>query len=317
MKYIMQGIVVSREREREIVQNMNQKSDKIMFRFLLIYSLFGICISFYYDTWIIGFSIAGLCILSWFVIKMLLPEYELHRYVASVFLGVFVGAFIYQMHGLFEMHFFAFIGSAALIVYQNWKLQIPLIVVVLSHHALFGFLQYSGVPDVYFTQLQYMDLQTFLYHGSLATAVVIVCGYWAFRFRRMTTEEAVKSYALASSMEELTKVNETLDQMVLDRTRELENKNAQLTGYAFINSHLLRAPLANIIGLSDLLSREMRGKIENEELLEKFQISCHELDQVIRLLGEYLSKESVYSPHQLNSFQNRIVQIAKEIKEMA
>ena len=30
--------------------------------------------------------------------------------------------FIYQMHGLFEMHFFAFIGSAILITYQNWKL---------------------------------------------------------------------------------------------------------------------------------------------------------------------------------------------------
>lgn len=312
----MQKLTISPEKEREIVHHMNQKSDKIMLRFLLIYSFFGIGISFYYDTWIIGFSIAGLCIACWYIIKSLMPNADLHRYVASAFLGVFVGTFIYQMHGLFEMHFFAFIGSAALIVYQNWKLQIPLIVVVLGHHAVFGFMQYSGVPDIYFTQLQYMDLQTFLYHGSLATAVVIVCGYWAFRFRRMTTEEAVKSHALSVSMEEMKTINETLDQMVLDRTRELENKNLQLTGYAFINSHLLRAPLANIIGLSEMLAHEMKGKIENKELLEKFQISCHELDQVIRLLGEYLSKESVYSPHQLNSFQNRIVEIAKEIKEM-
>ncbi len=120
---------------------------------------------------------------------------------------------------------------------------------------------------------------------------------------------------LQRTNDELSLINETLDRMVLDRTRELENRNTQLTGYAFINSHLLRAPLANIIGLSDALKHEMK-EMENRELFEKFQYSCYELDQIIRLLGEFLSEESVYSDYQLNALQSRIVNIAKEIKEM-
>ncbi len=227
----METLVLSTEKEQEIVRAMNLRSDIIMFRFLMVYSLFGIGISFYYDTWMIGLSLAGLCVASWFVIKLLLPNGELHRYVASGFLGVFVGAFIYQMHGLFEMHFFAFIGSAILIVYQNWRLQIPLIAVVVLHHGVFAFLQYSGVPDIYFTQLQYMDLHTFIYHACLAAAVVIICGYWGFRFRKMTIMEAVKSHALSVSMEEMKSLNlnlQRLSKSLQVKNSAFEEKNKEL-----------------------------------------------------------------------------------------
>lgn len=226
------------EQERAVVAEMNERSDVIMFRFLLVYAIFGVAISFYYDTWIIGLSIGALSIGSWFFVKAMLPQLSLHRYVSSAFLGVFVGSFIYQMHGLFEMHFFAFIGSAILIVYQNWKLQIPLITVVVIHHASFAFLQYSGVPDIYFTQLQYMDLQTFIYHTSLAAAVVVICGYWAYRFRNMTIKEALKSIQLSKSMDEMSQLNTKLQKLsaslkaknnaIEDKNKELEENKLQL-----------------------------------------------------------------------------------------
>src|SRR3982751_2068953 len=62
---------------------------------------------------------------------------------------IFMAQYIYQMHGLFEMHFFAFIGSAILITYQNWKLQIPMLLVVVIHHLAFGYLQNSGIENIY------------------------------------------------------------------------------------------------------------------------------------------------------------------------
>lgn len=207
--------------EEEIVSSMNQQADKLMLWFLMAYSLFGVGISVYYGTWLIGLSVAALCMLSWFVIKWLLPDKNLHRYVASAFFGVFVGTFIYQMHGLFEMHFFAFIGSAILIIYQNWKLQIPLILVVVLHHAAFAYLQYSGIPDIFFTQLQYMDLQTFIYHASLAATVVVICGYWAHRFRSMTIMEAIRSQKLSASMEEMQELNNRLQKI----SKALQSKN--------------------------------------------------------------------------------------------
>lgn len=218
-------------REYEIVRSMNQQADKLMLRFLLVYSFFGIGISYYYDTWIIGISVAALCMLSWFALKALLPNSNLHRYVASGFLGVFVGTFIYQMHGLFEMHFFAFIGSAILIVYQNWRLQIPMILVVVVHHASFAYLQYTGVPDIYFTQLQFMDLHTFIYHVALAATVVGICGYWAYRFRQMTILEAMRSHKLNESMVEMNELNlklRKLSTVLKSKNVAIEEKNREL-----------------------------------------------------------------------------------------
>lgn len=218
--------IVALQNEAELVRDMNNKADKLMFRFLLAYALFGVAISFKYDTWMVGLSVAALSMVSWFVIKLLLPNHSLHRYVASGFLGVFVGTFIYQMHGLFEMHFFAFIGSAILIVYQNWKLQLPLILFVVVHHAVFAYMQYSGVPDVYFTQLQYMDLETFIYHAGLAATVVVICGYWAFRFRKMTILEAIRSNELSVSMDQMKQMNAKLHKL----SSVLKQKNAAFEG---------------------------------------------------------------------------------------
>lgn len=222
---------VNKEKQKQIMQELNRRSDVFLFRFLLAYSVFGIFISFYYDTWLIGFSVAGLAMLAWFVLKALVPNGSWHRFAASGFLGVFVASFIYQMHGLFEMHFFAFIGSAILIVYQDWRMQIPLITFVVVHHATFAFLQYTGVPDIYFTQLEFMDLQTFIYHTSLALTVVIVCGYWAHHFRKLTIADAVKAEQLNLKVNQSKKLNKRLSEMseaLKVKNRELEDHKRKL-----------------------------------------------------------------------------------------
>mgnify|MGYP001487285652 CR=1 FL=1 len=227
----MQNLKLSKDEEANVMAALNKRSDQFTFRFLMIYSLFGIFISFYYDTWMIGVGTAALALGSWFILKALLPTAGLHRYVASGFFGVFVGTFIYQMHGLFEMHFFAFIGSAILIVYQNWKYQIPMIGFVVVHHAVFAFMQYTGVPDVYFTQLEYMSLHTFIYHASLAVAVVIVCGYWAHHFRKLTMDNAVKEIALNKRIamtQQLNKKLELATEKLKTQNKELEDNKSKL-----------------------------------------------------------------------------------------
>ena len=101
--------------------------------------------------------------------------------------------FIYQMHGLFEMHFFAFIGSALLITYQQWKLQIPLTIAVVIHHGLLGYLQDLGYSRVYLTQLNNFDLQTFIIHATLAAIVFFICGLWAYQLRQNNERQIVQT----------------------------------------------------------------------------------------------------------------------------
>lgn len=184
-------------------KEINQKSDTFIVRFLFAHVAFSLFLATFYDTWLLAISVGSLSLISWYLIKLTLPNTQLHQYVASMFFGVYVGLFIYQMHGLFEMHFFAFIASAILITYQNWKLQVPLILFVGLHHGAFAYAQFIGTQEVYFTQLEYMDLQTFIFHISLAVTVVTICGFWAHNLRIATIQNAIKSKELESSNSKL------------------------------------------------------------------------------------------------------------------
>jgi len=119
---------------------------------------------------------------------------------------------------------------------------------------------------------------------------------------RTTVEE------LNQSNEELTSLNDGLDLIVQNRTAELEERNYQLTEYAFINSHLLRAPLARVLGLTDLIRMETTDP-KTEELMDKLFNSCEELDEIIRLMSTQLSDGSILSQTQKEDLKNRINEI--------
>jgi hypothetical protein len=152
------------------------KADRIIRWLLLVMYVFGFFIAFFYETWLVAFGVGSLCLFAYFITKKLLPDSNLYQYVLSAICAIFAAQYIYQMHGMAEMHFWVFISSTALIIYQNWRLQIPIILIVYIHHGTFAYLQYIGFSEVYFTQLDYMDLTTFLFHAVLATGVCFVSG---------------------------------------------------------------------------------------------------------------------------------------------
>ncbi len=96
-----------------------------------------------------------------------------------------------------------------------------------------------------------------------------------------------KNNEIETMNEELTSLNESLEETVLHRTQELETQNTQLTEYAFINSHLLRAPLSRILGLSYLLTKEATS-IKDQELLNALMASTNEMDAIIRRISDIL-----------------------------
>jgi tetratricopeptide (TPR) repeat protein len=78
----------------------------------------------------------------------------------------------------------------------------------------------------------------------------------------------------------VTELNLNLEKKVVERTKALEHQNIKLNEYNFINAHKLRAPLASILGLINLLKEPQ--KIEDQRLLlDHLHTSAQRLDKVI------------------------------------
>ena len=304
-------------------REIDLKANKRIEPLLVLMFFFGIFIAFFYDTWLVAFGVGSLCLLAYVLTKKLLPESNLYQYVFSAVSAIYAAQYIYQMHGMAEMHFWVFISSTILIIYQNWKLQLPLILIVVLHHGAFAYLQYIGYKGIYFTQLAYMDLTAFLFHGVLASCVCLVSAYWGHLIHQRTIQDALNYKTLSelkvelqhsadkmnemnkdlrffnedvqnkneelraseeellASQEELQQINENLNNLVMERTRTLLSQNETLTNHAYINAHKVRSPLARILGLVNLINREIELTENGKDLLHHLNLSANELDDIL------------------------------------
>ncbi|UXX80498.1 hypothetical protein N7E81_05220 [Reichenbachiella carrageenanivorans] len=92
---------------------------------------------------------------------------------------------------------------------------------------------------------------------------------------------------LIESQAELTAKNESLEE-TLDK---LKVNNEKLAEYAYINSHILRAPLARLLGISNLVSSEIKLD-QHKEIMASFKASAEELDQVVAKINAVLEEQN-------------------------
>ncbi len=92
--------------------------------------------------------------------------------------------------------------------------------------------------------------------------------------------------------EELTLLNQNLEQMVHERTKTLENQNKKLINYAFYNAHMLRAPFCRIQGLVQLNELTASKNAPNDHEIEaRLRESVAEMEQVIAKMSQIVHSE--------------------------
>jgi len=285
------------EQKQQLSQEVKQRSDRWLNYLLGLYFVIGLLIAGYYDTWWVAIIVGSSCLAAYYSAKVLVPHSALYQYVLSAVLGVFMAQFIYQMHGMFEMHFFAFIGSAVLITYQNWRLQLPIFMVVLLHHGIFGYLQDSGYKEIYFSQSESFDLAAYTIHILLTVFIFFVCGLWADQFKQYSNTQIEQTLLLADLQSQavvneekrryqqkleaynaqLLKANRILEEaQEAEQSARVEAEKANRAKGVFLAtmSHEIRTPLNGIIGMSYLLAEA--SLMAQEKMYVNTITSCSE-----------------------------------------
>ena len=97
--------------------------------------------------------------------------------------------------------------------------------------------------------------------------------------------------------------NEELEEHVKTRTQELERKNEQLSEYAYINSHVLRAPVARIMGIFELLNTTKNDEID-KEIMKHFKLSVEELDEITLKIKRAIEEYGLFDRDQITKQMN-------------
>lgn len=107
--------------------------------------------------------------------------------------------------------------------------------------------------------------------------------------QRNTEEIQAQNEEILAQAEEIQGINENLEMLVKQRTAELEKKNKALEEYAFINAHKLRSPVASILGLLNLLSKNDL-KEDAKVIRDHLQSSANQLDEVVSSITKAIEK---------------------------
>jgi hypothetical protein len=99
----------------------------------------------------------------------------------------------------------------------------------------------------------------------------------------------VQQNLLEAKQREITEINGSLEKKVKERTILLNERNKQLTDFAFTNAHHVRGPICRLLGLQNLLAIT-NDEAEVRKIAEYMTLSVDELDTITRKTSAELNK---------------------------
>jgi tetratricopeptide (TPR) repeat protein/cell division protein FtsB len=108
--------------------------------------------------------------------------------------------------------------------------------------------------------------------------------------KKLNAQIVLQREELKVANEEISSINENLENLVKQRSDHIESQKRQLTEYAFFNSHKVRGPLTSILGIINLMKMNP-DLIKSDNLIEKLEEASHKMDTTIREINVILDDQ--------------------------
>lgn len=153
--------------------------------------------------------------------------------------------------------------------------------------------QLRAEKELHESQLQ--GQQRMLIAISVCLVVVGILAWLMNQQRKQIQEQKeaieIQATALIKLNDELQELNKTLERRIAERTTQLTIQNQRLTDYTFVNAHKLRAPVASMLGLLNLIPQVPLH--ERDVLLGHLKTCGDQLDAIIHELSRSLESAIV------------------------
>lgn len=148
--------------------------------------------------------------------------------------------------------------------------------------------QLRSAQEVKNSQLRFQSIIIATITFGLVLAGILSWFLYQQRLKILLQKKAIELQAtsLTELNAELRTLNKNLEARIIERTNQLTIQNQRLTEYTFINAHKLRAPVASILGLINLLQQV--APEEKEAILTHLKTCGEQLDKIIRELSKTL-----------------------------
>ena len=134
------------------------------------------------------------------------------------------------------------------------------------------------------------DLITEMLQVASACPIIILTGYADIDFSTKSISQGILDYLLKDELNAIMLYKSIIYAIERKKTTSdlqryintIEDQNKKLREIAWIQSHVVRAPLSRMMTLIELIKSNSFNDSDNEELLNNVLISAVELDNVIR-----------------------------------
>ncbi len=167
----------------------------------------------------------------------------------------------------------------------SFRASIVWLIITLLSIIVNGFYGYLVVGPEYLLEARYVSFASgglIFVVGFYITYVLMynLIGHY-YLFQQEKKEE------ISRLNDRLNDLNVNLEKKVEEKVADIQSKNKRLEKYSFMNAHIVRAPLANIMGAMDLYY-QTEDLSKKEDLLEMVEESAHKLDQAVREVAQDL-----------------------------